>query len=429
MYDELTQLATRKKFLLALSNQLEGESANTNTACLIITIHDLKRINSAMGFDCGDRMLTTFAARLESILKPTDMAARIGGSKFGLMLTSIMNTGHATLAAHKILKFMQEPFTIDSQQVKLKLSMGIALYPEHAQDANRLMLHSEAALEQTRSSRHHFSLYSKDLDSYHQYNLLIEAELEKAIHTDQLMMHYQPQINLQNQQIHGVESLVRWHHPVHGFIPPDRFVKMAEDCGLIVPLTLWTINTTLRHCKQVPQIQHDFKVSINLSAALLGEDDLVELIMQALDMWGTKPQNLVLEVTESAMMTDPEKSFSALNNLHDNGINLSIDDFGTGHSSLAYLKQLPVSELKIDKSFVINMNNNEDDGKIVRTIIDLAHNFDLKVVAEGIEDQASQDALKEMQCNIGQGYYIARPMPNEEARTWIMGKLVKSKAS
>jgi diguanylate cyclase (GGDEF)-like protein len=422
MQDDNTQPVDRKIFFQTLNNKI-GLPQSPRIACLIIHINGLKNINSTMGYKYGDVILNTFISRLDDILNTEDVTARIGDSKFGVLLMNVMNSGHATLAANKILMMLEQPFRIDDQDMKIKVSMGIALYPEHASNTNQLVIRSEAALDQARLLRKHYSVYSKEQDHQQQYSIALENELEHAIQSDELIMHFQPQISLHDQQIHGMEALVRWNHPVHGRIPPDYFIRLAEQSELIVPLTLWTVNTSLRHCKPDANLNKPFKLSINLSAALLHDADLATLILEALQIWGVNPGNLVLEVTESAVMIDPEKSLDTLTELHEAGIAISIDDFGTGHSSLAYLKQLPVSELKIDKTFVINMNENKDDEKIVRSIIDLAHNFDMKVVAEGIETQHTLNALIDMDCDIGQGYYIARPMSKEKAQPWIMDKL------
>jgi EAL domain-containing protein (putative c-di-GMP-specific phosphodiesterase class I) len=330
-----------------------------------------------------------------------------------------MNSGHATLAANKILMILDEPFIINGKPITLKTSIGIALHPKHANNAEMLLQNTEIALDQAKLLHNDYHLYCKDSDAIEQGNLILEKELKDAIENDELVMYYQPQVSLKYQRVCGIEALVRWQHPIKGIVPPDGFIPLAESCGLIVPLTLWTLNTTLRHCSPCFKNRNDFNVSINLSAALLHKQDLVDLITQAMQIWDTKPSSLILEVTESAMMTNPDQSMKTLNRLHDAGIKISIDDFGTGHSSLAYLKQLPVNELKIDKSFVMNMGENQDDKKIVRSILDLGHNFELKVVAEGIENEKIMSELTEMGCDIGQGYHISRPVPLDELQEWM----------
>jgi len=426
MHDDLTRLSSRKSFFDDLRLLTSHDSNMGNIACLIINIHDLNRINSSLGYNTGDKLIKAFAERLRDMLKETDIAARIGGNKFALLLTSIMNSGHATLAANKVLMILDEPLSIDDDKISIKVSIGIALYPEHANDAETLLHNTEIALNQAKTTNCDYKLYCKDSDSTKQGDLILEKELKNAIEDNQLVMHYQPQISLLDQRPCGIEALVRWQHPVNGVIPPDRFITLAESCGLIVPLTIWTLNTTLRHCSPCFEHKEDFNVSINLSAALLHEPDLVDIITQSMQIWGTKPNSLMLEVTESAMMINPEQSLQTLTKLHQAGINISIDDFGTGHSSLAYLKQLPVNELKIDKSFVMNMTDNPDDRKIVHSIIDLGHNFDLKVVAEGIESEQVLSELAALGCDIGQGYFIGKPMPLIQLQHW-MNKLLPKK--
>jgi len=419
MYDDLTQLSSRNEFFITLNKLFSSDSSSENIACLIINIHELKRINTSLGYNTGDIILKAFAERIRGILKDTDVAARIGGNQFALLLTSIMNSGHATLAANKILMILDDPFIINGIKINLKTSIGIALHPEHASNAEMLLQNTEIAVDQAKLSHNNYHLFCKESDTIEQGDFILEKELKDAIEQDELVMHYQPQISLKNQRVCGIEALVRWQHPIKGIIHPDRFITLAESCGLIVPLTLWTMNTTLRHCSPCFKNRNDFNVSINLSAALLHEPDLVDLITQSMQIWDTKPSSLMLEVTESAMMINPDQSMKTLNKLHDAGINISIDDFGTGHSSLAYLKQLPVNELKIDKSFVMNMGENQDDKKIVRSILDLGHNFELKVVAEGIENKQTMSELTEMGCDIGQGYHICRPAPLDELQQWM----------
>jgi diguanylate cyclase (GGDEF)-like protein len=420
MLDHLTSLPSRTGFFEELNKQVHSSSSKSSKiACLIININKLKKINASLGYDSGDILLQQFAQRIQGMLRESDTAARIGDNRFALILTSIMNSGHATLAANKILTLLEDPFNINGILVRINATMGLALYPEHGDNAQSLLHNSEAALEQARSSRDKYIIYSRNNDNIVQRSHILEKELKDAIDGDELEMHYQPQISIHQQTVNSVEALVRWQHPETGVISPDRFISLAENCGLIVPLTLWTLNTTLRHCKPFFDHWQDFCVSVNLSAVALHESDLVEMIRQSMQIWGISPNKLTLEVTESAMMIDPESSMQTLHRLNDLGVNVSIDDFGTGHSSLAYLKQLPVNEIKIDKSFVMNMSENNEDRKIVRSVIDLGHNFGLQVVAEGIESEQTLSELRGMGCDIGQGYYISRPLPMNEMLNWI----------
>ncbi len=420
MLDDLTRLSSRKGFFAQLEKQVCSLSADSGKiACLIINIHELKKINSSFGYDIGDTLLIEFSQRIRGMLRAMDTAARIGDSKFALILSAIMNSGHATLAANKILTLLDEPFRINDKQILINASMGIALFPEHGEDAQSLFQNTEAALDQAKSAGSGYHIYNQNSDTITRQNHILTKELKDAIDGDELLMHYQPQISIPQQHLTSAEALVRWQHPHTGLIPPDRFITLAENCGLITPLTIWTINTTLRHCKPCFDQWQDYRVSINLSAALLHETDLADIIQQSLRIWGVEANRLMLEVTESAMMRDPDKSMETLSKLNSIGVAISIDDFGTGHSSLAYLKQLPVNEIKIDKSFVMNMTENEDDRKIVRSVIDLGHTFDLQVVAEGIESKQILTELRKMGCDIGQGYFISRPLPMDEMLQWI----------
>jgi diguanylate cyclase (GGDEF)-like protein len=420
MLDHLTSLPSRTVFFTELNKQVHSFSNDSGKiACLIININELKKINASLGYQVGDIILQQFAERIRGMLRQSDTAARIGDNRFALILSSIMNSGHATLAANKILTLLDEPFRINGSRIRINATVGVALYPEHGENAQSLLQNTEVALEQAKSSRSEYSIYCKNDDHIEQRSHILEKELKDAIDGDQLEMHYQPQISINQQTVNSVEALVRWQHPETDLISPDRFISLAENCGLIVPLTLWTLNTSLRHCKPFFDRWQDFCVSVNLSAVLLHEPDLVEMIRQSMQIWGIHANNLTLEVTESAMMIDPESSMQTLHKLNELGVNISIDDFGTGHSSLAYLKQLPVNEIKIDKSFVMNMSENNDDRKIVRSVIDLGHNFGLQVVAEGIESEQTLSELRGMNCDIGQGYYISRPLPMNEMLNWI----------
>jgi EAL domain-containing protein (putative c-di-GMP-specific phosphodiesterase class I) len=251
-------------------------------------------------------------------------------------------------------------------------------------------------------------------------NIILEQDLRQAIHNDELTILYQPKVDLIHRNAIGVEALSRWYSPVHGNVPPDIFIAVAESSDLIQPQTKWLFNNALRQYSACGIDKYTgMSLSLNLSPNLLQNDDITHIINSSLNMWDINPQNIILEITESAIMVNPEKCLKILTSIHDSGIRLSIDDFGTGYSSLAYLKKLPVDELKIDRSFVMNMENNKGDEKIVHSIIELAHNFDLVVVAEGIESQHALDMLTHYGCDFAQGFFIAKPMPGDDLLKWI----------
>jgi EAL domain-containing protein (putative c-di-GMP-specific phosphodiesterase class I) len=329
-----------------------------------------------------------------------------------------MNRGHAILAANKVLGLLKEPFLADGRALDVGACAGVSFFPEHAEDPELLTQRAALAMRHAQSAGNDCETYNFSSSTESTAPLLLERELKVAINSGELMMHYQPQINLKDQTICGVESLLRWESAALGIMNPEVFIPVAERSDLIVSLTQWTLNTSMRNFIESKMHVNDMKISVNLSAALLHDDEIIDIVVGAMSLWGAKPENLVLEITESAIMTNPEKSLEILRRFNEIGIAVSIDDFGTGYSSLSYLKHLPVKEIKIDKSFVISMLDSEDDRKIVRSIIDLAHNFDLNVVAEGIEDQETLSLITEMGCDIGQGYFIGRPMSLDSFQQW-----------
>jgi len=293
------------------------------------------------------------------------------------------------------------------------------LYPDLVDGRESMLKAADSALMDARESGKRFSLYDSALREDRLIYADLRARLHTALNNNDLQLFYQPQINMRDGTVSGYEALVRWQHAELGWIGPDRFIPVAESSGLIENLTYWSFNVALRECAAFCRAGSGVTVSINLSAKLLGSREIVDLLERAINIWGFDPALLVLEVTESAMMADPDAALDILTLLHDMGVTLSIDDFGTGYSSLDYLKRLPVSELKIDKSFVLNMADDWQDRKIVRSIIDLAHNLDMQVVAEGIENQSVFNALADLGCDIGQGFHMARPMPVSALPLWL----------
>ena len=386
---------------------------------ILIKLKGIGTINGELGNEIGDLVLEEFSSRLRDCLRPTDQAFRTTGAKFAVLIPALIGAGQAELAINKISKVARQPIEVNGQSLRLNLNAGLAIYPTHAQDPHKLIYFAETALNSAKSLAKTFEVYSKKQVTKTLSVLSLESELEKAIENGDIELHYQPKVNLDTQEVAGVESLARWTSKVHGPVRPDIFIDIAEQSGLILPLTLLTINLALREGRELQRFCEEFSVGVNLSALVLNNPEVRELITRALNIWGTEPEQLTLEITESAMMTDPNKSLEILKSLRAEGLSLSIDDFGTGYSSLAYIKNLPVTELKIDKSFVLNMMEDEGDAKIVKSVVDLAHNFDLAVVAEGVENQESLDQLRQMGCDYAQGFYIARPMPFDDLVKWL----------
>jgi EAL domain-containing protein (putative c-di-GMP-specific phosphodiesterase class I) len=298
-------------------------------------------------------------------------------------------------------------------------SVGIALYPQHGEDVDTLLQHADVAMYEAKRTHSGHEIYSVEHDPYNPVRLAMVGQLRKALDENQVVLHYQPKIDLESGKVVGAEALVRWKHPERGLIPPDEFVPMAERTGLIKPLSRYVLDRALAQCRAWRDSGLELKVSVNLSARNLLDPTLPDDVTKLLTKWGLPAQLLALEITESTIMIDPKRAMEVLGRLNSMGIALSIDDFGTGYSSLVYLKELPVHELKIDRTFVARMAQNRGDAFIVRSTIDLAHNLRLKVVAEGVEDENTMAELTRLGCNIAQGFHVSRPLPPEAFDSWL----------
>ncbi len=395
------------------------QSTGKKLALLLVKIHRFRRINMVFGYEGGDQVLNEFVIRMHRMARSKDYIARVGNSEFILVLPEIMNEGHAALAATKLQNTLEESFSINGNMHKVSASIGVCIFPDHAQDVAELINKAEIALVDARSNPRLFSIFSEKIEDTEVYSWDIEGELDKAVDNDELSLYFQPQVNLQTGKVFGAEALIRWRHPEKGFIRPDIFIPIAEQSGQIHKLTWWTLNTALRLIKEWPDSGEPLKVAVNVSAKVLKDMSFVDSVRAAQNIWSTPGGQLTLEITESALMEDLTTSFITLNELKTLGAGISIDDFGTGYSSMAYFKNIPANELKIDQSFVFYMLENAMDRHIVNTVIDLAHGFNLNVVAEGIENIETFNALKELGCNIAQGYYLAKPMPQNEFIQWL----------
>jgi diguanylate cyclase (GGDEF)-like protein len=409
----------RERLLDALQRAIDARSDDGGKlALLLFNIRRFREINAWFGHRLGDRLLEQVNQRIREALRPRDRVFHVGNDEFAVLLTELPTPQVSELAVRKILAAIGANFEIDGRVLSIGARSGGALFPDHAGDLDELLRAADTAMYAARDAHCDYRIFDTSIVSQEQRLANLKGKLREALDNSDLLLHYQPQINLQRSEICGCEALVRWKHETLGWIRPDLFIPIAETSELIDTLTYWSVNVALRewfsHCGDC----ENAAVSVNLSARLLHSPEVVELIARAMNIWGATPAALVLEVTESAMMSDPEAALRTLSALHDMGIKLSIDDFGTGYSSLAYLQKLPVSGLKIDKSFVQHMADDPQDRKIVQSIIDLAHNLDMRVVAEGIENQQSLDMLVGMGCDYGQGYHIARPMPAADLRAW-----------
>ena len=420
MSEYVAYMADRRALFEDLRHIVEAHRADAKKlAVLLVNINHFRQINVACGYEAGDQLLEEFASRLRELCRDQDYLARMGNAEFILLLPDIINEGHVRLAAHKLLGCLDEPFDLCNHRQKITANMGIALFPDNATDIAGLIQKAEIALMDARHGIQLYSIYSEKQrrDDFNIWD--IEVELQNAQDRDEFELFFQPQLSLQNGQVFGAEALLRWKSRNRGYVRPDVFIPLAEHNGQIHSITWWTINAALRLIKDWPKTSPPMKVAVNISARVLRDPELVESIRSALSIWGSEAEQLTLEITESALMEDMATSFITLEELRSLGLNISIDDFGTGYSSMAYFKYIPANELKIDHSFVCHMLENAMDQHIVRTITEMAHGFDLEVVAEGIENQQTLDALKELGCDIAQGYHLARPMPHAAFLQWL----------
>ena len=421
LHDALTGLPNRLLLSDRLVHALEmacrwGEPMGL----LLLDLDRFKEVNDTLGHQIGDDVLVVVAERLSKAIRASDTVARIGGDEFAVLLPAVTDLPNARMVAERIVKSLSEPLhVLDGLTLDVGVSIGIALYPDHAEEAGKLMQCADVAMYTAKQGQLGISLYDEEKDNHSVRHLTLTGALRRAIENDELSFHYQPKIEISTLQVASLEALARWDHPEHGAIPPQEFVLHAERTGLIEALTLWAFGTALRRIVAWREEGLDLSLAVNLSARNLHEENLPDILEKLFVEHGVDPRSLILELTESALMMDPEGAFKVVERLADMGVRLSIDDFGTGYSSLAYLRLLPVQELKIDQSFVRGMNENEEDLVIVRSTIDLAHNLGLQVVAEGIETAQHIEVLQELGCDIGQGFHIGRPMPDDALTKWL----------
>jgi len=394
---------------------------NSSFALLVFNLQKFRELNIHFGHHLGDAVLIQVAERVGRILRPFDMLFHLGSDEFAVLLTDVETPQVLELAMIKILEAISANQEVEGNVLSVTAVAGAALFPDHADDRDDLLKSADAALHYASGQHMDYFIFDASIQLKEQRWSDLKNNLRHALDNADLMLYYQPQVDLQQGTLSGCEALVRWHDSRYGWIKPDYFIPLAEKSDLIDILTYWSINVALREWSEFCSSGAAGSIAINMSAKILQSREVVELVGRAMNIWGAEPASLVLEVTESAMMSDPKAALHTLSALHEMGVNLSIDDFGTGYSSLAYLKELPVGELKIDKSFVRHMAENQQDRKIVQSIIDLAHNLDMSVVAEGIENQQALDMLIGMGCDYGQGFYIGRPMPMADMPPWVEG--------
>ncbi len=412
-YDDLTGLPNRVLFRSRLSQAISQEQSNNHLLAVIsLELDRFKDINNTLGHSISDLLLRSAAHRLSNCIRELDVISSFDSNKFAILQTHITSLDEVITLSEKLLNALEQPFSLDGNQIYTGSSIGISIYPHDNSNVELLLGNADNAMYQAKQKgRNSYQFYSAELNANLQERLNLENELHDALKQEELLLYYQPKFSLHSERIVGVEALLRWNSPKRGFISPAKFIPIAEETGLIVPIGEWVLRTA---CAQNMTWQTEglsfIKMAVNLSASQFKELNLVEMTAQILDETGVAPSYLELEVTESMLMENVQQGITLLQELHDMGIALSLDDFGTGYSSLNYLKRFPIDTLKIDQSFVRDLVLNSDDAAITQAIISLAHNLQLSVIAEGVETKEQWDYLKANGCDEIQGYYFSRPI-------------------
>ena len=419
MHDALTGLPNRVLLLDRLRQAIATSKRDGSTlSLLLMDLDHFKEVNDTLGHHAGDLLLQQVGIRLRGALRQADTIARLGGDEFAVILPDIDAMGVITVVEN-LRRRLQAPYSVENQPVVVGASIGVAHSPTHGDEADTLMRRADVAMYVAKRNSVGFATYHVDQDRHTPDRLSLIGELQRAVDEGELVLHYQPKLDLHTRQMVGVEALVRWEHPLRGLLAPDQFIPTAEQAGLIDPLSRWVLRAALVQVNAWRRIGLEVPVAVNLSMRSFRDEQLPDKIRDLLDVGQTPPHLLMLEITESTLMVDPPRTLNILNRLRSMGIRVAIDDFGTGHSSLAYLKQLPVTEIKIDRSFIQDVATDETDRVIVRCTVDLAHSLGLRVVAEGVEDAVTYALVAELGCDEAQGFYLSPALRGRELTSWI----------
>ena len=421
-HDALTDLPNRVLFNERVTHGLARAHREANkVAVMFLDLDRFKQINDSLGHPVGDDLLKALARRLASIVREDDTVARIGGDEFTILLEGVDNVQDVATVAAKIIESFNHPYTLSGHELIMTASVGISLYPDDGNDVDTLLQNADAAMYRAKEKgRNNYQFYTTELSDSALYQLTLETQLRRALERNELELYYQPQLSLDNDQLVGAETLLRWHNPDKGMISPAIFIPLLEETGLILPIGEWVLRTA---CQQAMSWMEEGiifgVVSVNISGIQLERGDLLETVTAVLKETGLAPEKLELEITESAIMHDTECVIETLEMLQKMGVKLAIDDFGTGYSSLSYLKRLPLHKLKIDQTFVADITVDDNDEAIVRTILALASSLQLDVIAEGVETEEQQAKLLAMGCREVQGYLHSKPLPADEFLVWV----------
>jgi diguanylate cyclase (GGDEF)-like protein/PAS domain S-box-containing protein len=410
--DPLTRLPNRTLLADRLNQALAGLGRHTRYAGLLLMDLDrFKAVNDTLGHEFGDQILVQVALRLTAVLGASDTVARLGGDEFAFVLPELDRPEDAELVATKVLLALEAPFELGGLTIPIDASIGIVVAPDHGEDASVLMQRADVAMYRAKEQVSGYAVYSGASDEGRLNGLALMVELRRAVDAGQLELHYQPVVDLATSAVAGYEALMRWNHPTRGVLLPDEFILLAEETGVIRAVTDWVLDDALAQVRRWHDGGAPVRVALNLSARLIADAELPDRVVASLQKHGVPASALHLEVTESAVMVNPDWALDVLTRLATLGVRITVDDFGTGYSSLAYLKRLPVHQVKVDKSFVVDMVRDAADASIVRAVVDLGHTLGKTVVAEGVEDEATLTALRAIGCDFAQGFHLGRPVP------------------
>jgi diguanylate cyclase (GGDEF)-like protein len=417
-YDTLTGLPNRTLLLEAVDAAIESARQQHRALALLhLEVGRFSEINKVLGYQSGDTLLQELGRRLARATEPSETLARVGEAEFALLLPHA-GAEEAIEAARRLLRALHEPVEVAELMLDARVGIGIALFPGHADDADALMRRAHAAMHQTKPARGGYAMYTGGQEKENTRRLALMGDLHRAIAHDELRLYCQPKVDFASGRVCGAEALVRWQHPARGMISPTEFIPLAEQAGMITPLTNWILDAAFRQCHAWQQAGLAYPLAVNLSALDLYDPELIDRISGLFSTWGIMPELVHFELTESALMVDPVDALETLLRLKRLDVQLFVDDFGTGQSSLSYLQKLPVDGVKIDQSFVMPMVTSGDSAVIVHSTIELGHNLGLKVVAEGVESRAIWERLAALGCDVAQGYLISMPMPAGQFAEW-----------
>jgi diguanylate cyclase len=426
--DSLTGLPNRALFDKWLTEAIDDARAKSRTlGVLVMDLDRFKFVNDTLGHDAGDHVLREVAFRLNQLALVQGTIARLGGDEFAILLVNATADG-ALMQAQEIVRALESPIQYQEQALDVGTSIGVAMFPDHGDNASTLMSNSDIAMYEAKRNKSGYALYNQALNTHQQQHLSLLGELRRAVEHNELVLFYQPKVVLATDEIAEVEALLRWNHPTRGRVPPGDFIPFAEQTGYIKVLTRWVLQAAIEQCGKWLERGMAMRVSINISTRDLLSRDLPQTVTALLDRHNVPANLLCLEITESGFMEDPHVARAMLDQLHALGVSLSIDDYGTGYSSLSYVAQLPVDELKIDRSFVAPLGKNLATATIVKSTIELGHNLGLKVVAEGVEDAEVLQMLKDLGCDKVQGYFVTRPLDVAALETWLRDSRYRARA-